>query len=421
MRITTTLPGAPQDLAVTLDTSSPTPSATLSWSPPASAGNSPITGYRYRVKYWRDGYNARAAAPHGGPGWIEVPGGASASSVTFGVTYRDEHPNYTVQVVATNDAGEGLYSRELNFEVPENESVVPLNVYSISGFGRNTVNIADKAAGFRIAGNTGSEAGVSVTVMVGGATLTAVSDSDGEWSVNVPANAAYITEPGVTLTASAAKTGSTVTGDVSRLITVHLTAPTVSYTAPTTLILGEAIADLTPSTSATAILSYRVTGLPSGLSLDARGVISGTPDTHNASPARATVTVTDTFGNSTDVPITFPAVVRADQTLTGFAYRPDTVTLGDRAPTVTSPGGVQTSLTYWSSTPVVCAVGASTGELTIYGAGACEINATAAEDERHRKATATFTVTVQPAPPLTVAASAATPPWWGRPRSGRRC
>ena len=397
VRITTTLPGAPQDLAVTLDTSSPTPSATLSWSPPASVGNSPITGYRYRVMYFFDAYNDRVAAPAGSPGWIEVPGGASASSVTFGVTYRDEDPYYTVQVVATNDAGEGLYSRELSFEVPANESVVPLNVYNIRGFRFNTVDIATKAAGFRIAGDTGSEAGVSVTVMVGGVTLTAVSDSEGQWSVNVPANAAYITEPGVTLTASAAKTGSTVTGDVSRLITVDLTAPpTARYTVPPTLTIGEAIADMTPSTGATETLRYRATGLPPGLRIidTGTGVISGTPDTRNASPARATVTMTDLAGNSTDVPITFPAVYGTAQTLTGFGYRPDTVTLGDPAPRVLSPNGVRTSRTYWSSTPSVCTVGASTGELTIYGAGACEINATAAASERFDEATATFTVTV---------------------------
>ena len=402
VRITTTLPGAPQDLAVTLDTSSPTPSATLSWSPPASAGTSPITGYRYRVMYFFDAYNDRVAAPAGSPGWIDVPGGASASSVTFGVTYRDEHPYYTVQVVATNDAGEGLYSRERSFEVPANESVVPLNVYNIRGFRFNTVDIATKAAGFRIAGDTGSEAGVSVTVTVGGETLTAVSDSEGQWSVNVPANAAYITEPGVTLTASATKTGSTVTGDVSRLITVDLTAPpTARYTVPPTLTVGEAIADMTPSTGATETLRYRATGLPPGLWINdsSTGVISGTPDTRNASPARATVTVADLAGNSTEVPITFPAVSGIAQTLTGFGYRPDTVTLGDRAPTVGHPNGVRTSRTYWSSTPSVCTVGSSTGELTIYGAGTCEINATAAASERFDEATATVTVTVQPAAP----------------------
>ena len=108
------------------------------------------------------------------------------------------------------------------------------------------------------------------------------------------------------------------------------------------------------------------------------------------------MTVTDLAGNSTDVPITFPAVYGTAQTLTGFGYRPDTVTLGDPAPRVLSPNGVRTSRTYWSSTPSVCTVGASTGELTIYGAGACEINATAAASERFDEATATVTVTVQP-------------------------
>ena len=48
--------------------------------------------------------------------------------------------------------------------------------------------------------------------------------------------------------------------------------------------------------------------------------------------------------------ITFPAVAKGNQTLTGFAYSPATVTYGDTAPTVTAPSGVQTTLSY-SATP----------------------------------------------------------------------
>ena len=44
-------------------------------------------------------------------------------------------------------------------------------------------------------------------------------------------------------------------------------------------------------------------------------------------------------------------MAKGDQTLTGFAYSPATVTYGDTAPAVTAPGGVQTTLSY-SATPV---------------------------------------------------------------------
>ena len=144
----------------------------------------------------------------------------------------------------------------------------------------DTVNLTEKAAGFTIGGNTGSESGVTVTVTVGTSALTATSAAGGAWSVGVPANAAYITESSVTVTVSASKTGFTPPSAVTRTFAVDLTAPTASYTAPLTLTVGVAIGAMTPSTSATDIASYHATGLPPGLSIDTgTGVISGTPDT----------------------------------------------------------------------------------------------------------------------------------------------
>ena len=65
-----------------------------------------------------------------------------------------------------------------------------LNLDEIAG--DNRVNIAEKAAGFAISGDTGTESGVSVTVKVGSTTLNATSADDGTWSVSVPAAATYI-------------------------------------------------------------------------------------------------------------------------------------------------------------------------------------------------------------------------------------
>ena len=63
-----------------------------------------------------------------------------------------------------------------------------------------------------------------------------------------------------------------------------------------------AIGAITPSTTDTDIAEYSATGLPSGLGIDTgTGVISGTPDTADASTASATVTVKDTAGNAADV------------------------------------------------------------------------------------------------------------------------
>ena len=260
----------------------------------------------------------------------------------------------------------------------------------------DTVNLTEKAAGFTINGNTGSESGVTVTVTVGGSALPATSAAGGAWSVGVPANAAYITESSVTVTVSASKTGFTPPSAVTRTFAVDLTAPTASYTAPLTLKVGMAIGAMTPSTSATDIASYRATGLPSGLSIDAgTGVISGTPDTAAANPASATVTVTDTAGNPADVSITFPVVAKGDQTLTGFSYRPATVTFGSAAPTLTAPTGVRTTLSFSATPTTVCTVDAGSGALTLAGMGECVVTATAEGTADYNQGTADFTVTVQ--------------------------
>ena len=279
----------------------------------------------------------------------------------------------------------------------------------------NTVNIAEKTAGFSIGGNTGSEAGVSITVTVGATELTATSaEADpATWSVSVPANATYITGTSVSVTVSASKTGNTAPSDVTRTLGVDLTAPSArTYTVPTSLKVGVAITAINPSTTTdTDIGDYRATGLPSGLSIDAStGSISGTPDTANASTQAATVTISDTAGNTAEVSITFPAVAKGDQTLTGFAYSKSPITYGDDAPTLTAPTGAQTTLEYSAEPSSVCTVNSSTGALTIAGTGTCTITAAAVSTSNYNEATATFELIVQetmvPGAPTSFAAQA---------------
>ena len=118
------------------------------------------------------------------------------------------------------------------------------------------------------------------------------------WTVSVASDATYITGASVDVTVSASKTGYTSPGDIQRTLTIDLTAPAApSYTAPATLAVGTAITAIIPLGGA-GIDEYGATGLPSGLSLDTgTGVISGTPDTADASTADATVTVSDSAGN----------------------------------------------------------------------------------------------------------------------------
>ncbi len=123
-----------------------------------------------------------------------------------------------------------------------------LNVSAIAGDG--TVNIAEKASGFAISGDTGSEGGVDVTVTVGGTDLTAASAdaNPATWSVSVPADAAYIAGTNVAVAVNASKTGFTSPSAERRALTVDLVPPTPpGYTAPGSLTVGVPIAAMNPS------------------------------------------------------------------------------------------------------------------------------------------------------------------------------
>ena len=276
------------------------------------------------------------------------------------------------------------------------------------------VNIAEKAAGFSIRGNTASEAGVPVTVTVGEAEFRTTSDANGAWSVRVPPNAPYITEPSVSVTVSANKTGFTFLDPVMRTVRVDSTPPRPStrYPIPTTLKVGSPVV-VGPISADSDVVYFRVTGLPSGLRVgnpradedhlipteSSNGFIYGMPDTADPDMTSTTMTLFDRAGNSTDISITFPEVAKGDQTLTGFSYRPAAVTVGVAAPSVTAPTGAQSTVTYSATPSDVCTVGSSTGALTLLAAGECEVTAMAAGSANYNEGTATFTVTVQPAAP----------------------
>ncbi len=148
--------------------------------------------------------------------------------------------------------------------------------------------------------------------------------------VDVPTDASYITGTSVNVSVTAAKTGAP--SAVERTLTVDLVAPTApTYTVPGSLTVGAAITSMSP-TGASDVNEYSASGLPAGLSINAStGVISGTPTAAATATASVTVTVSDSGGNSATVSITFPAVAKGDQTLSGFAYSASSVVFGYRA------------------------------------------------------------------------------------------
>ena len=296
---------APTGLTVTSTTST---SISLSWTAPADDGGGSIEAYNV---YRCDDPCGLVAADD----WI--------AWVDDGTVFTDTHDDSTTHeaggtspitadatyryAVAAYRGGVGNWSTEVT-ATAQDPATLALTLDAIAG--DDTVNIAEKAAGFSISGATGSESGVSVSVSVGSQSpLTATSDSGGDWSVDVPANATYISGASVSVTVSAAKTDFAAPSDVTRTLTVDLVAPTApTYSAPAALTVGTAITSMSPS-GGSGIDGYSATGLPSGLSIDGvSGVISGTPDTDNASTQQATVTVADNADNSTTVVITFPAV-----------------------------------------------------------------------------------------------------------------
>ena len=131
------------------------------------------------------------------------------------------------------------------------------------------------------------------------------------------------------------------------------------------------------------------------------GAISGAPTTANTT---ATITLTDTAGNTGEIDLTFPAVDRGSQTLTGFIYSATTATVGQTAPTVTAPGGAVagSTLSYSTSDATICTVDAGTGVLTAVGAGTCTITVTASATANHNAATADFDIQVSEAGTVSV-------------------
>ena len=312
---------------------------------------------------------------------------------------------------ATDDYEEATAQASVTVHPP---TTLGLSVNTIAG--DDTINAAEKAAGFAITGNTGLGFGASVTVAIGSFRLTATSGPGGAWSVSVPASAPYIVEPSATVLVSATKLGFPQARSVARTLTVDTTAPTVSYAAPASMRVGETIPDIaptddTPPDNDFASHKYRVKpagAQPPGLSLDgATGRITGTPTAASSGPQTTTVVVTDKVGNLQEVVVNFPAVSKGHQSLTGFAYNPSSITFGGPAPALTAPTGAPgAAISYISNSPSVCAVDASTGALTIIANGTCTITATASSTDDYEGARAQTSVTVSPAvalPPINLA------------------
>ena len=199
--------------------------AVLDLAPPFNPG---VTGYEASVGYeveqvtvaagmgypdatvqFLDGTDAALADANAAPGF-QAALAVGANTVKVKVTAEDGKATETYVLTVTRATA----------------GTLPLTVEEGIA-GDDVVNAVEKAAGFVIAGTTGTVAGASVTVRVGTEDLTSVSGADGAWSVSVPAVAVYIDEPGVEVTVSAMQGDYTDAEAVTRTLGVDLTAPQV--------------------------------------------------------------------------------------------------------------------------------------------------------------------------------------------------
>ena len=211
-----TVPGAPASLMATAGDTE----VTLDWTAPATDGGSSVTGYEYRVS--ADGGSTWS------PDWTGVPDGSDAGSdlhdeTSYTVTGLDNGVLHTFEVRAVNVVGEGAPATATS--TPMTTPTLPLSLDTIAG--DDVVNIAEKAGGFAITGDTGSVGGASVTVTIGSGTLTATSAPSGAWTVTVPSNASYVTGASVDITVNATLTGYNAAVELTSTLAVDLVRPSV--------------------------------------------------------------------------------------------------------------------------------------------------------------------------------------------------
>ena len=209
-----TVPGEPASLMATAGDTR----VSLDWTEPASDGGSAITGYEYR-------YKTTGEFPDE---WTDVPDGSDTGTDrsderSYTVTGLDNGVEHTFEVRAVNVVGEGAPATATS--TPMTTPTLPLSLDVIAG--DDVVNIAEKAGGFAITGDTGSVPGASVTVTIGSGTLTATSAPSGAWTVTVPPDASYLTGASVDVTVNATKAGYNAAVELTSTLAVDLVRPSV--------------------------------------------------------------------------------------------------------------------------------------------------------------------------------------------------
>ncbi|WP_181257055.1 IPT/TIG domain-containing protein [Pseudaminobacter soli (ex Li et al. 2025)] len=235
--------------------------ASVSFTAPASNGGSAITNYTVTSN----------------PDGITATGAASPITVT-GLTNGTA---YTFTVTATNAVGTGSASAASN-------AVTPTGTPTLTATSPNT----GTTAGGTIVTLTGSNLTGATAVTFGGTAATGFTvNSATQITATTPAHAA-----------GAVNVSVTTLGGSATLTNGYIYAPTITLSPSadglTGATAGAAYSQTITASGGTAPYAYAITSgsLPSGLTLSAAGVISGTP--REAGPFNFTITATDA-GSST--------------------------------------------------------------------------------------------------------------------------
>ena len=404
-----TAAGAAATAAVTVTDGAGNPSSVMIDFPRVIKGAQTLSGFGYGANSQNFDSTPVLAAPAGAAAGVTLAYTTTTPAVctvdsASGVLNFEDAGECTITVTAPGNDDYNLGTKSVTVTV-QPLGTLTLNVTAITGDSK--INFAEKTSGFTIEGNTGTVAGVSVKVTIGtqspvtlpitnsAKALDALSTDLAAWSVNVPKGAIYLTGgASLNVKVEVSKAGYTAANPVNHTLSVDLVAPSVTYpAAPGSLKVDVPISLMNPTTS-DGDNAYSSTSLPDGLTVHpTTGVISGTPSTANADAVEATVTITDGAGNTIDVAIKFPVVLKGEQPLSGFKYTPATLTYGP-TPQVTAPAGATETLKYTTTTTSVCTVDEASGALTILDAGTCTITVTAPAGDNHKVAADTFSVTV---------------------------